>query len=147
MAKKPKGDEPKKEPDAPATEAVKPSETMAMPGEKKLRTLMNSARSSSKEVKSINGAYREKVGEAVEDHHLHPKAWAAAVKEDKMEGEDLADYYDHLDYYRDVLGLNKRAEDATKNMDFGAGKEGEETEDKDEDDGKVTKFPAQTATH
>ncbi len=74
---------------------------------------------------------------AVENNHLHRKAFRAAVAEDRMEAEKLAEYYEQLEYYRDVLGLADRAKNAPSlPMDA--------TEAEDGDDAKtnVAKFPA-----
>ena len=112
------------------------TENAAQTPAKRLETLLKLARSTRRDQQSLAGTYGEKIAKAVEDEHLHPKAFSAAVKEDRMEPAELADYYDALDYYRDVLGLNERAESAPK-LDM-------ELKEEEADDKKstVTKFPA-----
>lgn len=85
-----------------------------MTGERKLKELLGIARSVKNDVSELAGKLGSAIANAVEKNHLHRKAFRAAVAEDRMEPEKLADYYDNLDYYRDVLGLTERAKSAPK---------------------------------
>jgi hypothetical protein len=58
------------------------------------------------------GTYGSMVKEAEETKHLHKKALATALKEDKMEPPELRAYYEHLEHYRKELGLEDRAASA-----------------------------------
>lgn len=78
----------------------------------KLRELLKNKKSSQQDADEAIGRYRQSLGVAADKHHLHLKAWAAVVREDKMEPEQLRAYYEHLEHYREELGLNKRAESA-----------------------------------
>lgn len=78
---------------------------------KKLRGIFRGMKN---DIDEARGTYGAAVGEAVEKKHLHKRAWATALKEDRMEPEALAEYYDHLNHYRDELGLIERAESAPR---------------------------------
>lgn len=106
-----------------------------------LRKLLKIKRSSDADKDEAIGTYANAVGHAIEKNHLHKKAWAAAVREDKMEPEQLRAFYEHLEHYREELGLNKRAESAPAlPMD---GEEETETEEEAETRGRnVRAFPA-----
>lgn len=113
--------------------------TRLTPGTK-LRELLKSKKSSQQDADEAIGRYRQSLGVASEKHHLHLKAWAAVVREDKMEPEQLRAYYEHLEHYREELGLNKRAESAPP-----LPMEGEEDGDGEETDKpgrNVRQFPA-----
>lgn len=99
---------PKKE----ETEQAKPSETRQVTSSRKLTNLRKAARSAYKDTRAIAGSYGEQVRSAIEHDHLHRKAWSQAIKEDRMEPAELAEFYDQLEYYRDELGLRQRAESA-----------------------------------
>ena len=101
---------------------------------RKLRELLGSARSTASDISELSGGLGSEINTAVEKNHLHRKAFRAAVAEDRMEPEKLAEYYEQLDYYRDVLGLTERAKNAPK-LPMGEATDGEE-------DGTVHKFPA-----
>lgn len=77
-----------------------------------LNKLLKLRRSTKNEMDSLRGTYAESVGDAVENKHLHKKAWASVVSEDRMEPEALKLFYAHQDHYRTELGLYKRAESA-----------------------------------
>src|SRR5690348_9501105 len=83
-------------------------------GEKKLRALFNSAKTTRARTSEIAGALGEEIKTAIEKNHLHRKAFRAVLAEDRMEPEHLAEYYEQLDYYRDALGLVERAKSAPR---------------------------------
>lgn len=106
------------------------------------RTLLGRLRSMKKsmdsDINAVRGTYGQAVADAVENKHLHKKAWSTAMREDKMEPEQLKLYYEHLDHYRDELGLIKRADSAPDLPMDGEDGDGEEDEKK----GNVKQFPA-----
>ncbi len=83
-------------------------------GVKALKDLVAMARSTKANVSELAGRFGEAVKNAVENKHLHRKAFRSVVAEDRMEPDALADFYDAQDYYRDVLGLNDRAKSAPR---------------------------------
>lgn len=115
----------------PETDDVKPSETIQLISKGKLEALMRACRSGSKDVASINGTIREKIGYAKEHDHLHTGALAIVRKFDKMEPEALADLDAHLEHYKEVLGLNARIAQVQR-LSFGPGKEPDDEEGDDE---------------
>jgi|SRR5581483_1285816 len=123
------------------SEAVKPSEVSQQTPKGKLKTLMSAARSAYKDARAIAGGYGEKVAQLVEHEHLHKKAWASVVAEDRMTPEKLAEFYDTQAYYRDVLGLNERAESAPK-LRLEPDKEDAEDDGEEKKTGTVSPFPA-----
>jgi hypothetical protein len=106
---------------------------------RKLKELLASARSAKNDISEIAGGLGSEIKAAVEKNHLHRKAFRAAIAEDRMEPEKLAEYYEQLDYYRDVLGLLERAQNAPK-LPMGEATEGEE--DGETGNGTVHSFPA-----
>jgi hypothetical protein len=94
-------------------------------GVRKLRELMGMVRTVREEATERRIELTAALKIAVENNHLHKKAFAAVCAEDRMEPEKLADYYDHLEYYRDALGLNERAASAPK-LEVIEGGKGEE---------------------
>lgn len=94
---------------------------------KKLDSLLKASRSCNCDIQSLRDTLGEKIAKAVENEHLHKRAFAAVVKEDKMEPEELRDFYDAQEYYRDVLGLNERAKSAPA-FDLEADKEADKPE-------------------
>jgi hypothetical protein len=106
---------------------------------RKLKELLASARSAKNDISEIAGGFGSEIKAAVEKNHLHRKAFRAAIAEDRMEPEKLAEYYEQLDYYRDVLGLLERAQNAPK-LPMGEATEGEE--EGETGNGTVHSFPA-----
>lgn len=74
-----------------------------------LKRLLNKGRAAKKDVQSINGTFGQAVADAVENQHLHRKAFAHIRQEDTMEPEKLLEYFTMRDYYEDVLGLREKA--------------------------------------
>lgn len=131
MAKRVRASRKKKVPAAaPAEETpaeqAKSSEVRVAISQKKLRALMSSARSATKDVSEKTGWIREKIGHAVENDHLHPKVFSLIRTLDRMEPEKLADYLDCLEHYLDISGLNQRAAQVTR-LQFGPGASEAET--------------------
>lgn len=90
-------------------ESVKPSETRPAINERKLRELMKSARRAHADTAEINGGLGSEIKQAVENNHLHRKAFRLIVQLDRMEPEKLADFIDCFDHYFDISGLADRA--------------------------------------
>lgn len=108
-------------------EDVKPSEVRASIGAKKLKSLMSAARSSAKDMSAISGTLGQKIAAAVENDHLHRKAFSVVRQADKLEPEKLAEFLDCLEHYLDISGLNERAS-KVQSMSFGPGGEAGEDE-------------------
>lgn len=121
---------------APKDAKAKPSEVLKAIPQGKLRSLLAAARSTTKDVASLTGTLREKIGHAVENDHLHAKAFSMVRTMDRMEPAKLADLLDHLEHYLDVSGLRERAASAPR-LSFGPGEE-----DGEEDEGNVTHLHA-----
>lgn len=119
----------------PKGERVKPSELREVISEKKLRSLLASARSAQKDIDEIAGGIGSEIKQAVEKSHLHRKAFAVIKTLDRMEPEKLADFLDNFEHYLEISGLNERAKSVI-GMDLTSG---EETED--EDGGKPARKP------
>lgn len=124
-------------------EAVKPSEVEKMIGARKLQNLAKSAREARADAQEIAGQLGQKIANSVERDNLHRKAFRAVMAEDKMTPEKLAEFYEHLDYYRDVLGLLAKAESAPR-LAF---EEGEDEEEEGEINGAEEEQAASEARH
>lgn len=121
-------------PEAPQeTESTSP--TRPTISEKKLKALMRAKVNNKKEVAALTGAFREKIGNAVENDHLHPKAFNIATQLDAMSDEKLAECLDYLDHYLDAGGLRERAAKVLS-MDF----EGDEEGDDEDEESNVRPF-------
>jgi hypothetical protein len=83
-------------------------------GVKTLKELLALARTTKNNVAEMAGTLGQAIANAVENKHLHRKAFRSVVAEDRMEPDKLADFYDHQEYYRDVLGLHERAKNAPR---------------------------------
>jgi hypothetical protein len=79
-----------------------------------LKDLVKLTRSTKNDVSEMAGRLGEAIANAVENKHLHRKAFRAVLAEDRMEPDKLADFYDAQDYYRDILGLIDRANSAPR---------------------------------
>ena len=81
---------------------------------KKLKTLANSWESTRDEVSELSGDLGSQIRLAIKEEGLHRRAFRAVMAERKMEAEKLAEFYEALDFYREVLGLVERAASAPK---------------------------------
>jgi hypothetical protein len=95
-------------------------------GVKALKDLLALARSTKNDVAELAGSFGQAVANAVENKHLHRKAFRSVVAEDRMEPDALADFYDAQEFYRDALGLNERAKSAPR-LELVAGTDTEAT--------------------
>lgn len=98
-----KKSEPKQE-TKPETEAAK---FLCTPGNK-VKSLLRAAKKTKEQTQSIAGEYGQMVANAVENDHLHRKAFSFAKQLHQMTDEKLAECLTHLDYYLDVSGVNDR---------------------------------------
>jgi hypothetical protein len=80
----------------------------------KLLSLMKSARTAQKDIQEIAGSLGSEIKTAVENNHLHRKAFAVVKAGDKMEPEKLAEFLAHLDFYLEASGLRMRAASAPR---------------------------------
>lgn len=122
-----------------ASDKAKPSEVKKVISGSKLKNLMAAKRSAKKDTAEIAGQLGQMIRDAVENNHLHRKAFGTIVMLDNMEPEKVLDFLDHFNYYLDVSGIQKKAEAAPRlPMGDGPGEEGEEESEGD----NVHKFPA-----
>lgn len=82
--------------------------------QKKLRSLLASARSARADISEIAGGMGEAISKAVENDHLDRKAFNIVKSLDKMEPDRLADVLENLEHYLDISGLNERAASAPR---------------------------------
>ena len=88
----------------------------------KLHSLMKSARTAQKDIQEIAGGLGAEIKAAVENNHLHRKAFSVVKAGDKMEPEKLAEFLAHLNFYLEASGLRKRAASAPRLEVEGGGK-------------------------
>lgn len=128
---------------AEATEQPPPEQkARAVTGQKKLRSLLNTARSVKKDISELAGGYGTEIKDAVENHHLHRKAFNVCRSADGMEPGKLAEFLDCLDHYLDISGLRARADKVIR-MDFEAdGEDADDGENAEPQESTVRAFPA-----
>ena len=95
-------------------EQAKPSEAEPQIGQKKLRSLLKAATDADKDQREIAGGINGRIADAVENDHLHKKAFSEIRKRARMTPEKLADYVDTLELYMDMSGLTERAKSAPR---------------------------------
>lgn len=105
-------------------------------GPRKLKSLRDSGRAAYRDQRKVSGAFGELVRKHAEHDHLHVKAFRSVMAEDRMEPDELADFYAAQEYYRDELGLTERANSAPRLG--GLGKPAN-----DEDDGEAPRVAAE----
>lgn len=121
--------------------AKTPTQEVAQTGERKLKQLLKTANESHKNMQEISGTLGQQIADAVENNHLHKKAFATLRSMDRMTPQKLADFWDTLQYYVDISGLGDRAASAPKlPMDAG-----DDEDDVDDKTGKVRPFPKPTS--
>lgn len=129
---------------------AKAEDVVGLTGEKKLIALLRAAQSTTKDVASLTGTMREKIGYAKEHDHLHPGAFALIRRLYRMEPPALNSFMTHFDHYFVASGLQERA-DSAPSMGFGPGEDGKEQEEKGQGDEEqqqgstVRPFPQQRA--
>ncbi len=120
--------------------AAKPSEVSPSISQQKLKALLASKRRATNDISEISGGLGSEIKTAIEENHLHRKAFGVICQLDRMEPEKLADFLDCFDHYLDISGLSDRAEQVQRlGLDGNAGDT--EQEEGDEDD-NVRRFPA-----
>ena len=91
------------------SEPATPRDVVGVIPERKLRSLLKAARDCKKESAGIAGEFGQKVAHAIENDHLHRKAFSITRQLDQMTDEKLAECLLHLDHYIEVAGLADRA--------------------------------------
>jgi hypothetical protein len=86
----------------------------------KLNALLRSARSTQASVTELTGALGQQIANAIEDNHLHRKAFNMVKGLDKMEPEALAQTMHWFRKYYEMAGLVER-ENTVNTMAFGPG--------------------------
>lgn len=129
-----------------------PTEEAHQIGQKKLKSLLAAARSAAEDSHEITSSLGGKIASAVENDHLHKKAFSTLRMMDKLTPEKLRNYWDTLEYYVDISGLGDRAASAPAlPLDGEDGTEEEEQNEAAESTGKrkrrnnVQPFPKPTA--
>lgn len=115
--------------------------------EKKLKSLLASARSNDKDVRELSGSINSKIATAVENDNLHKKAFSTIRAADRMTPEKLADWWDHVQLYMDLSGLSERAKSAPRlRLEPDKEEADEENAGKAEGKGNVEPFPQPRGT-
>lgn len=122
--------------------AVKPSEASAMISASKLKSLLSEGRKMAEKTSEAAGEFGSMLKAAVEKNGLNKTAFGWIRRLDKMEPEKLANVLDHFDYYLDISGIEKRADQVQRlpNIDQPA-----EVEDESASKTNVRPFPAPSA--
>lgn len=128
---------PKPKAEAPKAQAATSSEVSQQITERKLKTLLKACDATTKDVRAAAGELGNKIARAVEHDYLHRKAFSTIRMLDRLSPEKLADYFDSFDYYRDISGLQKKAESAP-NFLGSAHQAGEDEAEETEDEGGQT---------
>lgn len=136
---RPKGSK-NKRPEA-ETEQVKSSDVKSVISAGKLKKLMAAKRSTTNDMHELAGTLGQMIKDAIENNHLHRKAFGVICVLDKMENEKLRDFLDHFEYYLDVSGIGKRADSV---MRMNLGEKNDEAEN-DDDDTNVVQMPKDAA--
>lgn len=123
---------PKPKAEAPKAQAATSSEVSQQITERKLKTLLKACDATTKDVRAAAGELGNKIAQAVEHDHLHRKAFSTIRMLDRLSPEKLAEYFDCFDYYRDISGLQKKAESAPNFL--GSAHQAGEDEENDETD-------------
>lgn len=117
---------------------VKPGEVKQVISQSKLVNLMKAKRGAKKDAGEINGRVGQMIADAVENNHLHRKAFGWITQLDQMEPEKIADLLDSFEYYLDIGGINKRRESVMR-MNLGA--EAKDEPEAEPEPSNITKFP------
>jgi hypothetical protein len=91
-----------------------PNANVQQIGPRKLKTLAGQAKAAYRASRQAAGQLGEAVRSAVEHDHLHAKAFRSVMAEDRMEPDELADFYAAQEFYREQLGLLERARSAPR---------------------------------
>lgn len=81
---------------------------------KKLKSLLASARSTQSDITELAGTLGEEIKTAIENNHLHRKAFNIVKGLDRMEPEKLRECWEHLEHYMEAAGLNERIASAPR---------------------------------
>lgn len=111
---------------------------------KTLTDLLKASRHTKESIVDLTTDYAGKVAKAVDEKHLHKKAYNVIRMLDRMTPEKLADFKEHFDHMYEASGLAEREASAPR-LEMGEGDEKEESEEEETGKGKgasITKFPA-----
>jgi len=126
MAKRRKKSE-ETETEAPAAQA-KPAISANL-----LKSLLASSKKAKKDIAEISGPLGQRIAKAIEENHLHRKAFNIVKSLHPLEDEKLLECLDCLDHYLDISGLRDRAAKVQRlGLDQPADEEGDEEEDEAE---------------
>lgn len=129
-----------------AKPAKTPTQEAVQIGATKLKNLLKAAMSAAQDSHEITSSLGGKIASAVENDHLHKKAFGTLRMMNKMTPERLSDYWDTLQFYVDISGLGERAASAPKlRLETGEAEDDEEGETGGKDGKKVTPFPKPTS--
>lgn len=126
---------PKPKAETPKAHAATSSDVSRQITERKLKSLLRAATKTGEDMHELSGTLGNQIAQAVEHDHLHKKAFSVVRMLDRMSPEKLAEFFDSFDYYRDISGLQKKAESAP-NFLGSAHQAEEETEEEESDDQK-----------
>lgn len=73
-------------------------------GVRALKELLSLARKTKNDTAELSGTFGSAIANAVENKHLHKRAFRSVVAEDRMEPEALADFYGNYILYS--LGIS-----------------------------------------
>ena len=92
----------------------------------KLKALLRASKKTKEQTSALSGELGQMVANAVENDHLHRKAFSFTKQLHQMPDEKLAECMAHLMFYLDAAGINERVEKVGR-LDLGDGPgEGEE---------------------
>jgi hypothetical protein len=138
MTKKSSKSKKKQEESPPPT----PANTMEVIPQAKFLTLCRQIKKHTGDKDSSVGEIRSLISNACEKQHLEKRAFAMYRSLARLSDEKLSETLAHLDYYRDIGGLDQRAAQQGQLFARPEAGEGEEGESGAEDDGKVVPMRA-----
>lgn len=100
--KKPEGEKPDSE------KTVTAADVVGVTPERELKALLKKAKDTKRETSELSGTFGQAVANAVENKHLHRKAFNITKGLHQMADEKLAETMMHLEHYLEVSGINER---------------------------------------
>ena len=122
--------------DATAKDKVTAADVTGITPGATLKKLLKKARDTKKEVAGLSGEFGQMVANAVENSHLHRKAFSFTKQLDQMADEKLAECMTHFEHYLEAAGINARVEKVQR-LPL---KDGPDAEDGEDNGDKVVKF-------
>lgn len=90
------------------------SSVTSLTPKKVLETLLKMSKRIKDQTQLLSGEAGQAIANAVENQHLHKKAFSHIKALDRMEPERLADYMEHFDHYFVAAGLEDRVRKVMK---------------------------------